>query len=141
MRTTIGVSVLKYIDNSVEGEGGSLEAIEMSIIEKEEEATKIASIDYDSQYQRNQVTVSVTTTSNNYGLITINAQKSRQVYKNGNYMVVIVNDGEITDQREIQITNIDKKPIEYTYTEEDNTYIISVNDDLSGVNYDSLIMH
>ncbi|MFV0395068.1 MAG: RNA polymerase sigma factor [Coprobacillaceae bacterium] len=116
------------------------EVIPSEVIEEEtnEENSKIVNLTYDTQWQQTAVQLDIETTNSNYDKITINDIETLKIGSNGNYIVKLIKNEEVIDEKEITISNIDRQS-PTAYSEEDEEYYyFYLTDEESGVNKDAI---
>lgn len=104
----------------------------------EEETAKIKDITYDTTWTSSSVHINVETTNNNYDKILINDSETLDVIDNGNYIIKLLKEDDILDEREIIISNIDRNSPVATGEELGNDYLIYLKEDISGINKNSI---
>ncbi|MFV0393214.1 MAG: RNA polymerase sigma factor [Coprobacillaceae bacterium] len=103
-----------------------------------QEDTKITEIIFDNNWIKEAVDLEVQTTNSNYDTVLINDMQTSRILDNGTYIVKLIKDGITIDQREIHICNIDRKSPNAKVDALGATYRISLTDDISGVNQETI---
>ncbi|MFV0395515.1 MAG: RNA polymerase sigma factor [Coprobacillaceae bacterium] len=99
----------------------------------------ITDVSYEEHYVAGPLLLNITTSTDDYDKIEINGVDNRNVYENGDYIIDLIKNEEIIDQRVITIVNIDKNlPEVLEVTRQDEWFMIRLDDLESGLNYNSL---
>ncbi|MDQ0359849.1 RNA polymerase sigma factor [Breznakia pachnodae] len=107
---------------------------------KESFAAEIQNIYVDTNWTNQPVYVYVETTSDAYDEIRVNNTPTQYVYENGTHKVQLIKDGNVIDEKSIEVRNID---IESPYGSSDrngNSFVIYLKDDLAGVDPSSITL-
>lgn len=110
------------------------------IVVKESIAAEIQNIYVDTNWTNQPVYVHVETTNDDYDEIKVNNTTAQYVYENGTHKVQLIKDGNVIDEKSIEVTNID---IESPYGSSDrngNSFVIYLRDDLAGVDPSSITL-
>ena len=101
----------------------------------ESEACQIKSITYNQEYTNQAIEVKVQTSNEFYDQILLNDKEMMYIKENGEYVVKIVKDGQVIDEKTIVINNIDSNSPTYLKNDvvDTNKYILYLQDDVSGV--------
>lgn len=103
-----------------------------------EEYAEIVNVAYDTQWHQGTVQLNIETTNSNYDKVTINDIETLKVGDNGDYIIKLIKNEVVVDEREITISNIDRQsPIAYSVEEEEYYNFYLVEED-SGINKDSI---
>ncbi|MFV0394220.1 MAG: RNA polymerase sigma factor [Coprobacillaceae bacterium] len=105
-------------------------------------ACAFVSITYDESYIAGTVMLDIVTTNDDYDYILVNDTDTREVNANGVYIINLWKDNKIIDQREISIGNIDTVIPEIVSVQEvGDTIIVTLDDNLSGLDFSTLIYY
>ncbi|MDL2276941.1 hypothetical protein LJC02_04735, partial [Breznakia sp. OttesenSCG-928-G09] len=135
--TVITILPVFYLSNRNQPVFAEMKPIEVNTLEKIKptvDEAKIVNVYYDEAWTREPVLINVELTNQNYDEILINDEKTNYVYENGRHTIKIIRNGNIIDQKEIDIANID---IESPYGRSErkgNSFKVYLSDDTSGVN-------
>lgn len=102
---------------------------------------EIEDVLYEQGWTNQGVTINVQTSNDNYDEITINDASTTTIDQNGTYVIRIIKDAKVLDEREIVISNIDKERPTLTYEASDTTYTLKVQDDASKVDWSSIVYY
>ena len=112
--------------------------VPMDYIQTIDSPAKIVDITYDDSWTNGVIALNIDTTNDNYDKIYVNGVEFTKVIKNGSYTVQLIKDGNVIDQREITISNIDRDSPYGEGFKQNNQYILYLKDNLSGVDQDSI---
>ncbi|MDF9825499.1 RNA polymerase sigma factor (sigma-70 family) [Breznakia sp. PF5-3] len=105
------------------------------------EKAKIKDIIYDTNWRNQKLDVEIETTNKEYDRILINGVETNEILENGTYICSLEKDGETIDEKEIVVSNIDyNSPTGYTQSDQNNYFVIRLNDDLSNVNPNNITL-
>ncbi|MFV0393459.1 MAG: RNA polymerase sigma factor [Coprobacillaceae bacterium] len=103
---------------------------------------QFTSIYYDEEFTRESITLDIQTNNKEYDTIYINGKETETIHSNGTYTVSLIKDDKSLDERQIEVTNIDKEAPQLLSTQrEGNTFYISLEDSLSGLNEETLMYY
>jgi RNA polymerase sigma-70 factor (ECF subfamily) len=105
------------------------------------EPAKIVSINHSTEWQYTAITLDVETTNGHYDTITVNDIENMKISTNGTYTIKLLKNGNVIDQQDITISNIDLKCPRTTTTKDSANYYFYISDDVSGINWDSIQYH
>ncbi|OCN04509.1 hypothetical protein A4S06_02535 [Erysipelotrichaceae bacterium MTC7] len=104
-----------------------------------EEAAKITAITYPEAWTNEAFELQVSTSNEHYDEILVNGSPSLTISQNGSYLVSLNYEGKQVDERRVDITNIDLvSPQVSRYDISGTTYTITLEDDLSQIDYESM---
>ncbi|MDF9824874.1 RNA polymerase sigma factor (sigma-70 family) [Breznakia sp. PF5-3] len=99
------------------------------------EKCQIQDVIYSEEFTNQLVHVEVKVTNDNYDEILINGVQTQEIHENGDYVIQIMFEGNVVDERVISINNIDRTPTEYLgYSADGNVYTVYLNDTQSKIN-------
>jgi RNA polymerase sigma factor (sigma-70 family) len=110
----------------------------IEVTEKQDEPATLLEITYDEEWTNTSVFLNVETSSDNYDRILVNNEETLQLNSNGDYTIQLIKENEVIDERTIHISNIDKNHPTATGKKSGDNYMISLSDDYSGINGNSI---
>ncbi|MFV0395104.1 MAG: RNA polymerase sigma factor [Coprobacillaceae bacterium] len=103
---------------------------------------RIKQINYDTNYTGHNIMLEIEVTNDNYDKINVNGIETIDIDNNGDYVVHLIKDDVIIDEKYIFINNIDKEsPTIINMYNNNDTYYIQMGDSQSGININSLIYY
>lgn len=137
--TAIGGTII-YNENESKQVEPEIEIVLPSIDDyiKHKEVATIDSISHDNSWTNEKVKIDIKTSNTNYDRILIDDMETLKVLDNGIYVVKLMKNNEVIDEEEIEISNIDRNSPTAVGEEVGNDYIISLNEDVSGIDWNSI---
>ncbi|MDF9825764.1 RNA polymerase sigma factor (sigma-70 family) [Breznakia sp. PF5-3] len=135
--TVITILPVFYLSNRNQPVFAEMKPIEVNTLEKIKptvDEAKIVNVYYDEAWTREPVLINVELTNQNYDEILIDDEKTNYVYENGRHTIKIIRNGNIIDQKEIDIANIDIESPYGRSEREGNSFKVYLSDDTSYVN-------
>lgn len=140
MATTVAVAgILMFNQPTTPVENDKVVAPVVSKPAKEvEEVASFLNVSHSEEWTNEAVNLTITTTNDNYDQILMNGIETTSVIENGTYTIQLINDEEIVDQREIEVSNIDIHSPNGSYEQHGDTFTYYLSDDVSKINPDSI---
>jgi RNA polymerase sigma factor (sigma-70 family) len=136
--TVLGGGILLSKNNNVEETNITFDPPPMEEMLPEIPVAKIEDINYDPNWRNSVLDIDVTTTNSNFDKILVNEIETLQIDSNGTYVVKLLKDNSTIDEKEITFSMFDRNSPVATGTTEDDTFVIFLNDDLSGIDWGSI---
>lgn len=137
--TVLGGGILLSQNNSDEETNITFDPPQVEEMIPEIPVAKIANVNYDQYWRNSVLDIDVTTTNSNFDKILINELETLQIDNNGTYTVKLLKDNNTIDEKEITVSIFDRNSPIATGTVEDDTFVILLSDDLSGIDWGSII--
>lgn len=99
----------------------------------QDDSAKITTINYNTNWTNEPITIDVGTTNDNYNQILINDEETVQIEENGQYIIKLMRENKIIDQKEITVSNIDYDSPNGSWESEKNHFTIHLYDEVSQV--------
>ncbi|MFV0394894.1 MAG: RNA polymerase sigma factor [Coprobacillaceae bacterium] len=110
-----------------------------NILQEVEYDSRIKDIVYNPEYTSESIDITVQTSNDNYDQILINGEESLTINENGLYEVTLLKEGNVIDQKQLEINNFDYDSPELISVEKvEDRCIIKMEDKGSGLNYESI---
>jgi RNA polymerase sigma factor (sigma-70 family) len=105
------------------------------------EKAQIANIVYDENWHNTAFTLDITVTNEDYDRILVNGNETVTISENGTYHVTLIKDNKVIDEEDVIISNIDIYSPNATGNKVNDTYVLSLTDDFSGINENRIIYY
>ncbi|MFV0394619.1 MAG: hypothetical protein ACK5LC_09520 [Coprobacillaceae bacterium] len=132
------IGFITYMNQDTKNNANTSQEMVLSQYDVTTIPARIQAIDYDTNWTNKEVALDVITTTENYDMIVINDVETTSITENGNYVVKLIKDNQVIDQKDIQVTNIDLYSPDGYSIYQDNKYILYLQDDLSQIDYESI---